>query len=547
MEMQIERLDHLGVVAGVIKEVGMIELINEQLGVDAREEISPGEAVAGMILNGLGFSNKPLSLTPRFFEHKPLALLFGREISAASFNRSKLGRILDELFSQDCSQIFYKISSSICLSEKIDMRFNSEDTTSMSLSGEYDVECDEQAIKITHGYSKDYRSDLKQVVHEMMVSQDGGVPLMMKSWDGNSNDNTIFKERAACLVKEFQKSEVPRYLIADSKLYFAGNAEQLKHLLYITRIPGVLKEEQRLVKSSIEQDEWLLLDNRNKYKTVEVEHYGIAQRWIVVYSSSARERAEKSIKKAIARELETLQKMLRGVGAQVFTCQADAKEAVKRVFKKIKYYKMEAIEFEEIKKHKENGRPKKEAAPCEVNYKIKASYAFITEDAEHQIKLRSCYVLGTNAKKSSLSDEEVILAYKGQNKSVENIGFRFLKDPLFFTSSLFIKKPERIEALLMIMTLSLLIYSIAQRRMRNALKEHDETLPNQIGKQTQQPTLRWLFQLLDNINVVYVMVDGKKQCYLQGMCELKRKIIRYFGEQVRNIYLSGEAMFCQVT
>jgi len=92
MEMQIERLDHLGIVAGVIKEVRLIELINEQLGVDVREEISPGEAVAGMMLNGLGFSNKPLSLTPRFFEHKPLRLLFGRELSASSFNRSKLGR-----------------------------------------------------------------------------------------------------------------------------------------------------------------------------------------------------------------------------------------------------------------------------------------------------------------------------------------------------------------------------------------------------------------------------------------------------------------------
>jgi len=97
------------------------------------------------------------------------------------------------------------------------------------------------------------------------------------------------------------------------------------------------------------------------------------------------------------------------------------------------------------------------------------------------------------------------------------------------------------------MTLSLLIYAIAQRRMRKALKEQNETLPNQIGKQTHQPTLRWLFQLLDNINGVSVMVSGKRPCLLQGMCELKRKIIGYFGEQVRNIYSPGETMFCQVT
>jgi transposase len=63
-----------------------------------------------------------------------------------------------------------------------------------------------------------------------------------------------------------------------------------------------------------------------------------------------------------------------------------------------------------------------------------------------------------------LSDAEVISAYKGQSH-VEG-GFRFLKDPLFFVSSLFVKKPNRIAGLLMVMTLALLVYSVAQRRLR---------------------------------------------------------------------------------
>jgi hypothetical protein len=74
--MSVERLDHLGVVASVIKDVGIIEMIDARLGLHAQEEIPAGEAVAGMILNGLGFSNRPLSLTPQFFANKPLDLLF---------------------------------------------------------------------------------------------------------------------------------------------------------------------------------------------------------------------------------------------------------------------------------------------------------------------------------------------------------------------------------------------------------------------------------------------------------------------------------------
>ena len=60
------------------------------------------------------------------------------------------------------------------------------DTNSYSLTGEYNTneqDIDEILIQITHGYSKDYRPDLKQVVQEMIVSQDGGVPMACKNWD----------------------------------------------------------------------------------------------------------------------------------------------------------------------------------------------------------------------------------------------------------------------------------------------------------------------------------------------------------------------------
>ena len=75
-------------------------------------------------------------------------------------------------------------------------------------------------------------------------------------------------------------------------------------------------------------------------------------------------------------------------------------------------------------------------------------------------------MLGTNIRAEELSDAEVIAGYKGQAQ-VEG-GFRFLKDPLFFVSSLLVKKPSRIQGLLMGMTLALLVYSVAQRRLRQA-------------------------------------------------------------------------------
>jgi len=65
-DLQVERLDHLGIISGVIKDLGLIERIDARIDPDANEEISTGEAVAGMLLNGLGFTQRPLSLTPQF-------------------------------------------------------------------------------------------------------------------------------------------------------------------------------------------------------------------------------------------------------------------------------------------------------------------------------------------------------------------------------------------------------------------------------------------------------------------------------------------------
>jgi len=100
--MKIKKLDHLGLVAGTIKELGLIEKIDNRLGIKEREEISTGEAIAGMIINGLGFTSRPLSLTPRFFEHVAVEKLLREGISAEHLNRHKLGRSLDAVHKYGC-------------------------------------------------------------------------------------------------------------------------------------------------------------------------------------------------------------------------------------------------------------------------------------------------------------------------------------------------------------------------------------------------------------------------------------------------------------
>jgi transposase len=91
-------------------------------------------------------------------------------------------------------------------------------------------------------------------------------------------------------------------------------------------------------------------------------------------------------------------------------------------------------------------------------------------------------------------------------------------------------------ALLMVMLLSLLVYGIAERRMRACLKEQKETLPNQIHQETATPTLRWVFQLLVGIHCLGVSTGGRTYHIIEGLTPLRERVLSLFGTTVANIY-----------
>jgi transposase len=200
--------------------------IDARLGRHDQEEISPGEAVAGMILNGLGVSDRPLTLTPQFFANKPLDLLFRAGVRAEMCNRFKRGRTLEATYHDGCDLLLSELALSVCSQEGIETRFNHLDTTSLSLTGDSVPESDEHAMAITQGSANAHRLDLTQAVGALMVSQDTGVPLMSKRWDGNASDTQICQERAPALLATFQGSSTPRSLVAEAKLYSLRNCCQ---------------------------------------------------------------------------------------------------------------------------------------------------------------------------------------------------------------------------------------------------------------------------------------------------------------------------------
>jgi transposase len=156
-------------------------------------------------------------------------------------------------------------------------------------------------------------------------------------------------------------------------------------------------------------------------------------------------------------------------------------------------------------------------------------------------KVRSAlgrFVLATNEPDPlRLSPEMMLAEYKAQAASVER-GFRFLKDPLFFADSLFLKNPGRIMALIMVMVLSLLVYSLAERKLRRQLAKTGQSVRNQLGKETQTPTMRWIFQVFEGIDLL--IIRQSEQIVTRQVLNLKQEhltVLHLLGPPVEKCYL----------
>ena len=275
-------------------------------------------------------------------------------------------------------------------------------------------------------------------------------------------------------------------------------------------------------------------DTTYSYQRLWLCHYGIQQRWLIIYSKAAEKRAEKTLKKAVTKEFSSVQKQLKKLAKKPFSSPSLAGAALEEIASKWVYHRVVESTISEKRKYAKRGKPKADTPIKSRTWHIATVSAKDEEKIEKQRRQKACFVLGSNIAENEFTDIEIFSGYKGQS-AIEQ-GFSFLKDPVFFVSSLFVKKPERIQGLLMVMTLALLVYSIAQRRARTSLMAYGELIPNQIGQPTQTPTLRWLFQLLEGIHRVTFSVEGKVRQVIEGLTDLRQKILRLFSESVIKIY-----------
>jgi transposase len=504
-------IDHLGLVAGMFEELGITEVIDQATQQDPEMRlVTAGYAVKAMVLNGLGFVNQQLYLMPHFFQNKPTARLIAPGIKASHLHDDTLGRTLDTLYAHGVTALYSLIAATAAKRLGLAPTFTHLDSTSFHVDGRYnsDEAADAQVVHITQGYSRDHRPDLNQVMLELIVEHQAGIPILMKPLSGNSSDAKEFGHTVSEHIAQLHTSYGSTYLVADSALYNADNLQKLAatQMKWITRVPATLSEAQTVL-AQADPRAMAPLGEGYRSRGVTSTYGGVAQRWVLIYSEQRQRQAQRTVDKQWLKHSDKEGKAFQTLCRTTFACEADARQALARFAHDLQATFLHESTVCPTPRYGKRGRPGSGAQPDHVVYYIAGALASRVTARQALVAQQSCFILATNElDEAQLPAQAVLDGYKGQTQAER--GFRFLKDPRFLASSLYLKKPERIMALLMVMTICLLVYAALEYRIRTALQDKGTTFPDQKGQRIQTPTARWVFHYFVGIHVLFLPDQG---------------------------------------
>lgn len=513
MDYVSESIEHLGVVAAMYEELGIGEVLDSVIEQDLEQrQLSVGQCVKAMVLNGLGLAQRRLYLTADFFKNKPVDILLGEGVEASMLTSDALAGTLDDIYSNGASWLFALVSSQAVKRLGLKPKIGHDDVTSFHVDGNYDNEAledsqdDARLVRLSRGYSRDHRPDLKQVALELIVENEAKLPIAMRTLSGNADDQSILQESVHRHVEQLQNVGI-EVCVKDSAGY---NKKALQYhktasLPWIMRVPERIAEAKKLVRE-LPADVFQPLTEGYSYHTICSTYGEIKQRWLVIHSEARQ--AGKHIQKKIRKLTDVDMKVLKQLSKQSFHCQADALKALETCAKTLKLTTVTDYDIIEEKSYVKVGRPT-EDAEVTITYKLQVYPSSCTKTYQAFCHQASRFIIATDILDTAkLSDIEVLTSYKN-NQKVES-GFAFLKDPMFLASTIFLKKTERIIALMMVMTICLLVYAAIEHRIRQTLVANNISVPDQKGKPTQNPTAKWLFRLFLDVHVLTIVAANQR-------------------------------------
>jgi len=539
-EIEVYPVHHLPIIKAYADQLGLVSLINHY--VPTEMNVDAGTVVLGLVLDTLS-GRSPLYRLEEFFAHQDTELLLGTALPPQAFTDDTVGRVLDRLYAFGTMRLFTDCAVRAVTRFDLERRYVHFDTTSRSVWGDYQfAETQDLPFQVTYGYSKDKRPDLKQFILSTLCV-DRAVPIWGKPEDGNASDKTLnatllseITQRLAC----YGVQPGAYIYIADAALVTEDNLAALRDTLFITRLPATYSECGRVIAEAVAHNHWeevgvLAQTPPTKhrpgtfYKVAEgsVTLYGKTYRAVVVHSSSQDQRRQQHLQRAIQASYATLEATVREATHQEYFCHADAEAAAAKLRALQSAYHGVEVRVEERPKYGP-GRPS-HTQPRKVKalrYGLQVTLHERSEVIARKTHETACFVLLTNvptAGEMAHRAGDVLRAYKAQHGIEQNFGF--LKDPLI-VNSLFLKKPERIEALGLVLLLALLLWRLVERTLRVHVETTETPLTGWDKKATQQPTA---FMMMTKFAAVMVIKVGPQRQLARPLSTVQQQYLRALG------------------
>ena len=347
--------------------------------------------------------------------------------------------------------------------------------------------------------------------------------------------------------------------IADCKLVNEDNLNLIGDNPFVTRLPASYKVHSETIDAALAEDKWEPVGTLNQtpasakrpaaiYKVAEhqIELYGRRYRAIVVHSSNHDKQRQKRIDRELEKAQKGAQKAIKTAQRETYSCEKDARAELERL-RKVHGRKLWQVsgDLEEKKIYASGKVAVGEARKVRrIDYRLRLKAEENKELIERFRAHAGCFVLLSNAPKHASSQAELgaasqhasqhasrrwsarecLEAYKEQHGVEHN--FSFLKEPLI-VNDIFLKKPGRIDALGLVLLLSLLVWSLMQRTLRKSIEEDPKLVLTDLdNKPTERPTA---FILLHKFLSVIVLKLGSHRRLGNPLRHDQQKYLRALG------------------
>jgi len=494
LNLDSKALGALPIINHFIDRLNLHEVVSKYVPSKKNQKLSNADSILIFVRNIL-IERQPLyGLSEWIDQYDPH--MVGLSVNKPTIlNDDRVGRSLDTLFDADRASLLTEIVMKTIYDFNIDLSQLHNDSTTVTVYGEYKMGKTKRkgkpSIAITHGYNKDHRPDLKQLLFSLTVSRDGAVPIHYKAFNGNTTDDKTHIQIWENICRIAGRSDF--IYVADSKLC---TREQMGYITkeggrFISVLPETRKE-CRWFKAWLRTHSitWQELHRRPDHRkpdsgvhiywghqspTPSEEGYRII--WIL--SSQKQEQDAQNREQKINKTIESLSKLKEKIG----TSKLKTKEKISTAVEKIldKYSSNDWFDWKTVPQEIESYKQKGKGRPgddTEYIKKVKQIWTF--EAMPNWIKIQDdaatdgIFPLITNiCDEKELSMKDVLMNYKFQ-PYIEKRHQQFKS--VFDVAPIFLKLPHRIEALMFVYFIVLLLNALIERELRLSMQRENISL-----------------------------------------------------------------------